>query len=86
MYEGIERTRKDLWSGEWDAYVDPFSLSNPSRTLIHINNPIYSSRLVISSEYEPAGIINRLTPFLAGSAQLVVYHPILEVLSHPPTT
>ncbi|GAA6064134.1 hypothetical protein JCM10212_005135 [Sporobolomyces blumeae] len=37
--------------------------------------------LIIASEYEPHSIIERLIPFLAGSASIVVYSPYIQPLN-----
>ncbi|KAH8927509.1 Gcd10p-domain-containing protein [Atractiella rhizophila] len=36
--------------------------------------------LLIVSTYEPASLINLLSPFLAGSASIAIYHPQIEAL------
>ncbi len=40
---------------------------------------IPSASLLISSEYEPYSIIERLDPYLAGSASIVVHSPYSQV-------
>ena len=39
----------------------------------------YHRRLVVASEYEPYSIVERLMPYLGGSASLVVHSPHLQV-------
>lgn len=37
--------------------------------------------LLIAAQYEPFSIVQRLTPYLAGSATITIYSPFLQILS-----
>jgi len=54
-----------------------------SNLLAHIRDDFFSGEfesLIICSEYEPYSIIERLSPYLAGSASIVVHSPYPQVV------
>lgn len=49
-----------------------------------LEHSIISCRLIVVSEYEPFSMVDRLAPYLGGSASIVVHSPHLQVHSFPP--
>lgn len=44
-----------------------------------IDDRLIIYRLLVASEYEPFSIVERLSPYLAGSASIVVHSPHIQV-------
>lgn len=72
----LRQRREELWAGGWDASVH--SIYYAVTWVVELN-PLFS--LLIASEYEPLAILERLQPYLAGSATIVVHSPHLQVRS-----
>lgn len=59
-----------------------FSVGNLMGTYIFFVQTLFSfifCSLVIASEYDPGSIIEKLAPYLGGSASIVVYSPHIQV-------
>ena len=64
--EAADQIRQEFLGGEWGGYA-----------CFHLHDMIlmkYCS-LLIASQMDAYSIVETLSPFLAGSAQIVVYHP-----------
>ena len=67
----LNSTREELFSGEFDRWF-----------LCHLFLALrwnFEKSLIISSEYDPYSIIERLSPYLGGSASIVVHSPSAQV-------
>ena len=67
---GLENAREELFSGEFDGWVLEFE---------SIDYVSYYSSLLVATEYEPFSVIEKLTPYIGGSASIVVHSPYLQV-------
>jgi tRNA (adenine58-N1)-methyltransferase non-catalytic subunit len=72
--DALEQVREELFSGEWDGSVLSF-LYMVKRSLM------YEDRLLIATQYEPFSIVQRITPYLAGSSTITIYSQHLPVLA-----
>jgi tRNA (adenine-N(1)-)-methyltransferase non-catalytic subunit len=71
--DSLRNTREELFAGEFDRYF--FSW----RVLVEISS-LVSRSLIVASEYDPFSIIEKLYPYLAGSASIVVQSPHAQVV------
>jgi tRNA (adenine-N(1)-)-methyltransferase non-catalytic subunit len=69
----LTSTRDELFAGEFDAFV--------FLRLLYCKQLFISSSysLIIASEYEPYSIVDKLVPYLGGSASIVVQSPHVQV-------
>lgn len=67
----LNSTREELFAGEYEAFVT----SAPYMFLIRTSH----FRLIVASDYEPFSILEKLVPYLAGSASIVVQSPHVQV-------
>ena len=66
----LNKTRDDLFAGGFDRFV-VFTLN--------LSTSYKPSSLIVASEYEPHSIIEKMAPYLAGSASIVVHTPHVQV-------
>lgn len=67
----LTQNREELFAGEFEG-CDRF---------LQFTESSYShpSRLIVASQYDPWSILERLSPYLAGSASIVVHSPQVQV-------
>lgn len=76
-YDALAQARKMYFEGEFETCVRPFS---PLSFLLKTDKTwILDRRLLIACPYEPWSIVEKVLPYLAGSAQIVIYSPYLQV-------
>lgn len=69
----LTNTRNDLFAGEFEASV------SCCRFFFHADIHLSCYSLVLASEYDPYSIIDKLLPYLGGSASIVVQSPHVQV-------
>lgn len=67
----LMQNREELFAGEFDGYCWIF--------LFYSSWCLRVFRLIIASQYDPWSILERLSPYLAGSASIVVHSPQVQV-------
>lgn len=70
--DALMQTREELFNGEFDGYVAQTSF------LLRL---LTQYSLIVASEYDPYSIIEKLYPYLAGSASIVVHSPHVQVVT-----
>lgn len=71
----LTNTRNDLFAGEFEASV------SCCRFFFHADIHLSCYSLVLASEYDPYSIIDKLLPYLGGSASIVVQSPHVQILA-----
>lgn len=69
----LDTTREELFAGEFEALVNIVFCWK-----LYLLNAL-RARLIVASQYDPSGIVDRLVPYLAGSASIVVHSPQSQV-------
>ena len=72
--DSLTELREELLDGGYVGYV--LNINESPREMVLLT---LSASLLVASQYDPLSILEKLTPYLAGSASIVVHSPYVQV-------